>query len=78
MVTVKRWGSSMAIIIPKEMVKTQGIREGDDVVINVFRKGNLKDIFGKLKSKMSGQEFKDLVRKGWESSSDRNLAKTKE
>lgn len=75
MVTVKKWGSSMAVIIPKEVVRSQSIKEGDEVVINLFKKGNLKDVFGKLKTKMSGQKFKDLARSGWESASDRDLNK---
>ncbi len=27
---------------------------------------DLTDIFGSLKRKMSGQEFKDMVREGWD------------
>ena len=65
----------MGIVIPKEIVEKQHLREGDEVVISVFKRGNLKDVFGKLKTKMSGQEFKDLARKGWESSSDREFNK---
>ncbi|MBI2656366.1 AbrB/MazE/SpoVT family DNA-binding domain-containing protein [Candidatus Woesearchaeota archaeon] len=60
MVTIKRWGNSMGIVIPKEIVEKQHLREGDEVVISVFKRGNLKDVFGTLKTKMSGQEFKDL------------------
>ena len=72
MVIVKKWGSSMAVILPKEIVKNQGINEGDEIVINLFKRGNLEDVFGKLKTKMSGQQFKDLARKGWKSSSDKD------
>ena len=73
MVTVKKWGSSMAVIIPQEIVRKQNIKEGDEIAMNIFKKGDLRDIFGRLKTKMSGQEFKDLARKGWESSSDREF-----
>lgn len=75
MVTVKKWGSSIAVIIPKEIAKNQNINEGDEVVINVFKKGDLTNIFGTLKTKVTGQQLKDLARKGWESSSDRNFRK---
>ena len=75
MVTIKRWGSSMAVIIPQEMVKNQHIKEGDEVAINIFKKGDLSDIFGTLKTKLTGQQLKDLSRKDWESSSDRNFRK---
>ena len=40
-----------------------------------FKNGNLKDIFGKLKTKISGQDFKDSAREAWESSSDREFNK---
>lgn len=71
MAIAKKWGSSIGVILPKEIVEKQGIKEGDEIVINVFKKGNLKDVFGKLKTRMPGQKFKDMARKGWESSSNR-------
>ncbi|MBI2652070.1 AbrB/MazE/SpoVT family DNA-binding domain-containing protein [Candidatus Woesearchaeota archaeon] len=73
MVTVKKWGSSIAVIIPKEIAKNQGIKEGDEVAINIFKKGNLGDIFGTLKTKLTGQQLKDMARKDWESASDRKF-----
>ena len=75
MVTVKKWGNSMGIVLPKEIVKNQGIKEGDEIVINVFKKGDLSDIFGTLKTKLTGQQLKDLSRRDWESSSDRKFIK---
>ena len=71
MAIAKKWGSSIGVILPREIVEKQGIREGDEIIINVFKKGNLKDVFGKLKTRMPGQKFKDIARKGWESHSDR-------
>ncbi len=75
MVTAKKWGSSIGVIIPKEIVKNQGIREGDEIIINVFKKADLTDIFGTLKTKLTGQQLKDLSRRDWESSSDRKFIK---
>ncbi len=75
MVTAKKWGNSIGVIIPREIIKNQHIKEGDELAISVFKKGDLRDVFGKLKTKMSGQEFKDLARKGWESQSDREFNK---
>lgn len=75
MVTVKKWGNSMGVILPRETVKNQGIKEGDEVVISVFKKGDLSNIFGTLKTKLTGQQLKELARKDWESSSDRNFRK---
>ena len=70
MVTVKKWGSSMAVIIPSEVVKNQHIKEGDEVAMNIFKKGDLSDVFGTLKTKLTGQQLKDMARKDWESNSD--------
>ena len=65
MVIAKKWGSSVGVILPREVVEKQGIKPGDEIVIRIFRKGDLRDIFGKLKTTMSGQKFKDTIREGW-------------
>ncbi len=65
-VKVKKWGNSMGIIIPKELVKERNIEEGETISILVSKKADFSKTFGKLKSNISGQEFKDLVRKGWD------------
>ena len=75
MVTAKKWGNSIGVIIPREIVEKQGIKEGDEIVISVFKKGDLSDTFGTLKTKLTGQQLKDLSRKDWESSSDRKFRK---
>jgi len=62
---VKKWGNSFAVIIPREVVKDRNIKENDKVVIEIVKKADFTKVFGSLKSKMSGQEFKDFVRKGW-------------
>ena len=73
---IKKWGSSMAVILPQEIIRSQGLREGDDVVINIFKKGDLSDVFGTLKTRFTGQQLKDLAREGWESSADRRFRKS--
>ncbi len=30
-----------------------------------FKKADLRNVFGTLKTEMTGQEFKDLAREGW-------------
>ncbi len=64
-VLVKKWGNSMGIILPKELVKKEHLKENEKVIIEIVKEANLKKIFGSLKRKISGQEFKDLVREGW-------------
>ncbi len=64
-VNVRKWGNSMGIVLPKELIEEKGIKEDDEIIIEVAKKADLSKLFGSLKRKMSGQEFKDMVRKGW-------------
>lgn len=65
-VEIKKWGNSIGIILPKSIICEKGLRESDKIVINIVKKADLSKSFGSIKRKMSGQEFKDMVRKGWE------------
>ncbi len=69
----RKWGSSLAIILPKVVVDAKKISENDDVVIEIKKPLLVKDVFGMLKGKIKRptQEIKDEMRKGWESASDR-------
>ncbi len=64
--TVKKWGNSIGIILPKELVEKEKLKEKDKILVEVVKEADLTKVFGSLKRKMSGQEFKDLVREGWE------------
>ena len=64
--TVKKWGNSVGIILPKEIVEMEKIKVNEKILINIIRKADLTNIFGSLKTSISGQEFKDMVRKGWQ------------
>ena len=66
-VTVKKWGNSMGIVLPREVVEKEKIKPNQKILVDLVKKADLTKIFGSLKSKLSGQEFKDLVREGWES-----------
>jgi len=72
-VQLKRWGNSFGIVLPMEIVNERKLKEDDKIVIEVTKVADLSKIFGslKLERKMSGQEMKDMVRKGWETESDR-------
>jgi antitoxin component of MazEF toxin-antitoxin module len=65
-VQIKKWGNSMGAIFPKLFVESKNIKENEQVIIEVIKKVDLSDIFGSLKRKISGQEFKDMAREGWE------------
>ena len=74
-VKAKRWGSSIGVIIPKEIVEARRIKENDEVIIEVKNRPLAGEFFGRLKGKLkkSAQEIKDEMRRGWESDSDRKM-----
>jgi len=63
----RKWGNSMAIIIPREAVERKRIRENEELVINIQKRTLAGELFGKFprKSGKTGQEIKDEIRKGW-------------
>ena len=64
----KRWGSSIGIIIPKEVVEAKKIRENDEIIIEIKNRPLAKEFFGIFKGqiKKSAQELKDEARRGWD------------
>ncbi len=65
-VEIKKWGNSIGIILPKFILDSQGLKERDKIIINIVKKADLSKTFGREKRTMTGQEFKDIVRQGWE------------
>ncbi len=72
-VKAKRWGSSIGFILPKIIVEEKGIKDNDEIVIEVKDGLVAENFFGKFprKLKKTGQEIKDELRKGWEGFSDK-------
>ena len=63
---IRRWGNSMAVIIPNRLIQERRFKENDEIIIEVVQKADISNNFGLIKKrKMSGQKFKDMVRKGW-------------
>jgi len=60
---VKKWGNSFGIIIPKEIIDKQQIKEGITVKINIQtnNKSTAGDIFGILKKKLN-RDTDDLLK----------------
>ena len=58
----RKWGSSLGIIIPKEVVKELKLRENQEIIIDVKPKENpLKELFGSVKlSKPTEQLLKEI------------------
>ncbi len=73
LITIKKWGNSLGAVLPSELVEEQHLKENQKVLIEVVNKADLTEMFGSLKSKVPAQKFKDMVRAGWESSSDREF-----
>lgn len=65
-VKIKKIGNSLGIILPKEFIKSKKIKKDEKVFIEIVKEADLRPLFGLLKTKESGQHFKDMVRKGWE------------
>ena len=58
---VRQWGNSKGIIIPNEI----DVSIGDVVSIEISKIADLTDVFGTIKTDVTGQKFKDEVKKGW-------------
>ena len=62
----RKWGNSLGITLPKELVERQNIKEGEVLSLPiVIKKADLSDVFGSIKTRESGQKFKDRAREGW-------------
>ena len=62
--TLRRWGSSLAAVIPPAAIKAEGLREGDDVVLEVRRARAPRDVFGLLADRpLPAQRVKDAIRR---------------
>ena len=62
---VRKWGSSIGFVIPKEVAEKEKIKPNSKVKFEIIKVTDISDTFGKLKRKLSGQEFKDKARSGW-------------
>lgn len=63
---VRKWGNSLGVIIPKELMEQQRIKENDEIDLLIMKPADLSAAFGSLPRKkhvMTGQQFKNFVRK---------------
>ncbi len=61
-VKTRKWGSSLGVIIPKDVVNELKLRDDQDVVLDIKPKENpLKELFGSVKlTKPTGQLLKEI------------------
>lgn len=62
----RKWGDSIAVIIPKSIVETEKIKPQTKVRIKIVKEDDLSDLFGRFKTKKSVQQLKNEGREGWE------------
>lgn len=64
--TLKTWGSSLGVVVPRGIVRQEHLKEGEEVVIEIKKKESIKAAFGALKDwKIDPQKAKDELRKEW-------------
>lgn len=57
---VRKWGRSFGIVIPKEKIEDEGIKENETIKLLISKRKNvLKEVFGTLKFKRTTQEILD-------------------
>ena len=62
---VRRWGSSLGIVVPSEVAKELRLKAGDEVVLEIDPAG-VEAAFGSLKDwDVDPQKLKDELRRGW-------------
>lgn len=60
---LRSWGSSLGVVIPSEVIKSQNLKEGDEVSVDIKPATTLKDLFGILKGhEIDAQKMKDELR----------------
>ena len=66
--TTKKWGSSLGIVIPKIIVMTERLQEGQKISVDILSKKKTTgvDIFGKFKFKKPIQVLLDETDKDFE------------
>ena len=57
---VRKWGRSFGVVIPKEKIIEEGIKENETIKLLIIKRTNvLKETFGTLKFKRTTQEMLD-------------------
>jgi len=63
---VRRWGSSLGVVLPRDLVRSEGLREGDAVTLHVKKAVTVREAFGALRQwRVDPQKVKDGIREGW-------------
>ena len=61
---VRKWGRSFGVVIPKEKIKEEGIKENETIKLLIGKRTNvLKETFGTFKFNKKTQEMLDEIDK---------------
>ncbi|MBI2647384.1 AbrB/MazE/SpoVT family DNA-binding domain-containing protein [Candidatus Woesearchaeota archaeon] len=65
---VRKWGKSLGVVIPKEKIIKEGIKENETIKLLITKRRNvLKETFGTFKFRKSTQEMLDEIdRESWD------------
>ncbi len=63
----RKWGNSLAIILPNSVTEEKKIKENDNIVIEIKNRILGGELFGKFprKTHKSAQDIKNEIRSGW-------------
>lgn len=64
-VTIRKWGNSLGLVLSKKLVEEKNIHANDKVIVDVKKAVPINELFGTLKTRRSTQAIKDELRKGW-------------
>ena len=63
----RKWGNSLGVIIPKEIVEREHISEHEQILITIRKKHRAEEFFGMLAGwKKPTSKIKKKMKQGWE------------
>jgi len=62
----RKWGNSLGVTIPNEIIRQQHIHENQRIIIEITFVKDIKSLRGLVKFKKNTQSLKDEMKKGWE------------
>jgi len=62
----RKWGNSLGITLPKELVDEEHIQENQRIIVEVKQVVDVRSLRGLIKFKKSAQEIKEEMRKSWD------------
>jgi antitoxin component of MazEF toxin-antitoxin module len=63
--TVRRTGNSLGVVLPRDLVREKGLREGDEIEVTVEKAKSIADMWGVLKGKgVSARRLNELSNEG--------------